>query len=113
MIALADLESMFKNMRSETKWNVDGDMLWGYFFFDPSPEKLNSLAEELKKTGYHFVNVHQTDDKSSYVLHVENVETHTPATLDKRNHELTALAEKYGVECYDGMDVGPVVVTKK
>ena len=113
MIPIANLESMFKNMRSETKWNVDGDMLWGYFFFDPNPEKLKILEEELIKSGYHFVDIHKTDDKSEYVLHIEKVETHTPKTLDRRNQELTALAEKYGIESYDGMDVGPVIDAKQ
>ena len=39
---------------------------------------------------------------------MERVETHSEASLDKRNHELQALAEANGVEDYDGMDVGPV-----
>lgn len=38
-ITLQNLKQMFANMRAQTKWNVDGEMLWGYFFTDSIPEK--------------------------------------------------------------------------
>ena len=41
-------------------------------------------------------------------MHVEKIETHTPETLNKRNGEFYALAEKYEVASYEGMGVGPV-----
>lgn len=53
---------------------------------------------------------HEHDDEEDdeyYCLHVEKVEKHTIDSLDVRNKEFAALAEKYGVEGYDGMDVGP------
>ena len=113
MISLADLESMFNNMRAKTKWNVDGNLLWGYFFFDPHAEKLRVIATELQKSGYRFVNLYPSDDKTTYVLHVEKVETHTPKTLYQRNQELEQLAEKHDIASYDGMDVGPALDAKK
>ena len=33
------MELLFANMRSNMKWNIDGDMLWGYFFHDRDHEK--------------------------------------------------------------------------
>ena len=33
-IPRSDLEQMFEGIRAQTKWNIDGDMLWGYFFYD-------------------------------------------------------------------------------
>lgn len=113
MITLESLEEMFANIRAKTKWNIDGDLLWGYFFDDPNPEKLRPVAEELKKVGYRFVDLYPSDDKTTYILHVEKVEQHTPRSLYARNREFYSLAEKYGIESYDGMDVGPVLKARK
>ena len=38
---------------------------------------------------------------------VERVEKHTPASLHARNQQFYALADKFAVDVYDGMDVGP------
>jgi hypothetical protein len=46
-------------------------------------------------------------DAPFHVLHVERVEIHDEASLDRRNQEFAALAAEKGVEDYDGMDVGP------
>ena len=46
-------------------------------------------------------------DAPFHVLHVERVEIHDEASLDRRNQEFAALATEKGVEDYDGMDVGP------
>jgi hypothetical protein len=47
LIPLSALEDIFDNMRSKTKWNVDGPMLWGYFFTDPDADKLRKAADHL------------------------------------------------------------------
>ena len=108
MITLQDLDDMFANMRANTKWDVDGEMLWGYFFTDPDPKKLERVVQRLTNGGYHFVSIYETDDKSTHFLHVERVEMHTPQTLHARNAEFYRLAGEYSLESYDGMDVGPV-----
>jgi hypothetical protein len=109
MITLQDLEKMFANMRAETKWDVDGEMLWGYFFTDTDPKKLERVVQPLTNAGYRFVSIYETDDKSTHFLHVERVEKHTPQTLHARNAEFYKLAEEHGLDSYDGMDVGPVL----
>ena len=106
VITISQLREMFSNMRTNPKLNMDGPLLWGYFFTDPNPKKLEPLAQELTASGYTLVDVYPTDDKSTYFLHVEKVEHHTPESLDKRNQEFYQLADKYHVESYDGMDVG-------
>jgi len=109
VITLQDLEEMFANMRAKTKWDVDGEMLWGYFFFDPDTNKLERVSQRLIASGYRLVQIYPTDDKSSCVLHVERVEKHTPQSLHARNGEFERLADEFNLECYDGMDVGPVM----
>lgn len=107
MITLEELDEMFANMAASTNWNLDGKLLWGYFFFDPSDDKLRALASELQEAGYRMVQVYPADDGSTWVLHVERVEHHTSASLFARNEELARLAAERGIASYDGMDVGP------
>lgn len=99
---------MFEGMRTKSKWNVDGELLWGYFFFDPDPGKLEKLAEHLRDSGYSLVDIYPHQEKPVFWLHVEKIEKHTVDTLDKRNMELHKLAQSFEVQEYDGMDVGPV-----
>jgi len=110
-ITLQDLQDMFANMRADPKCDVDGDLLWGYFFTDPDPKKLDPVAEHLGRSGYRVVSIYEADDKSTHFLHVARVETHTPQTLHARNEEFERLAGEFDLECYDGMDVGPVLKT--
>jgi hypothetical protein len=98
---------MFSNMRAKAPWNVDGPLLWGYFFFDPSSSKLHRAASELQVAGYRIVSVQEVPGKGVFRLHVEKVEVHSPESLHTRNGEFYRLAEKHGIASYDGMDVGP------
>src|SRR5688572_9752852 len=106
------LQQMFDGIRQQTKWNIDGDMLWGYFFSDARPDRLKSAQRELEAQGYRFVDLYETEQDGNktgeFMLHVEKVETHSVDSLDTRNGELVALAARHGVKAYDGMDVGPV-----
>jgi hypothetical protein len=111
MIPLNDLKNMFANMRSNTKWDVDGALLWGYFFVDFDVAKLRTAARRLADEGYRVVQIYETDDRRAHVLHVERVERHTPETLNARNHEFEELAAVLGLASYDGMDVGPAPVS--
>jgi len=107
-ISLEQLRQMFWNMKNRSGWDVDGNLLWGYFFTDPNPIKLEPLATHLVGMGYRLISIYETDDRSTYFLHVERVETHTPSSLLKHTIEMNALAVKFGVASYDGMDAGPV-----
>ena len=112
-IPLSQLEVMFSNMRANTKWNVDGPLLWGYFFLDPNENKLQQAAAELESAGYHLVSVAPVPGKQLFRLHLEKVEVHTPISLNQRNMEFYAFAEKHSIASYDGMDVGPVPAVSK
>jgi hypothetical protein len=104
-ISRAQLEQMFSNMRSSAPWNVDGPLLWGYFFTSPDHAKIDRAAKMLIDQGYRLVEVHR--DKGVWWLHVERVEHHTVDSLDARNAEFYAFAQREGLSTYDGMDVGP------
>ena len=83
------LQNMFDDIRDTTVWDINGDMLWGYFFICTDRPALERAAQELEAAGYHFVIIHQPEIDGKlcpeYVLHVEKVETHTVDSLDERN----------------------------
>lgn len=106
------LEEMFADIRANTTWPIDGEMVWGYFFTDKDEAKLERAAQELEARGYRYVGILRPDaddgEQDTFYLHVERIESHTVDTLHRRNMELYELAESLGLETYDGMDVGPV-----
>jgi len=104
-IERAQLDLMFDQMRAGTEWDVSGALLWGYFFTDAQKKPLAALKDRLVKDGYRYVALRRNLD---WMLHVERVEAHSPESLDARNAQLYELAEEFGVDCYDGMDVGPI-----
>ena len=111
-ITLASLHEMFDYVREETDWDPEALMLWGYFFTDHEPKKLEKAGDILVKKGYRYVDISlmEKEDESEqdlWCLNVEKVEAHTPESLDKRNDEFYALADELGLVSYDGMDVGP------
>ena len=95
-------------MRVKTKWNLEGDMLWGFFFTNPTKEALIPFSKELEKKRYRIVDIYLDDAKANWWLHVEKIEIHTVHSLNQREVELRALAAKAGLRSYDGWDVGPV-----
>lgn len=112
MIELSMLEEMFQRMGTTTAWNMDGPMLWGYYFTDTSTDRLERLCARLQSEGYRFVEIFHADvddgDPPYQFLHVERAETHTVSSLHARNAEFYELASRFGVGAYDGMDVGPL-----
>lgn len=111
-ISLEALVEMFENIESQTLWDMSEDMLWGYFFAHETPKKLEQAASVLSNAGYRVVDVYlsekeETSDPGLYWLHVERVETQTPQSLHERNDELYLFASEFGIDRYDGMDVGP------
>src|SRR5215831_13173577 len=100
MISLDQLEDMFARMKAEAPFEVDGELLWGYFFTDPDKSKLRPVADALVAEGYREVGLYRTDDGSTYFLHVEKAEKHTPETLHERNQHFYAVADRFGIESY-------------
>jgi len=100
---------MFDSIESQTTWDISRPMLWGFFFIDDSPEKLQRAGRELEKRGYRFVKIYQDDPKINWWLHVEREEVHTVDSLHARNVELSVFARETGLKDYDGNDVGPLV----
>lgn len=106
-IPLAKLQAMFATMRSQGRLNVDGPLLWGYYFLDPDRAKLAAAATELRGKGYRVVGISKVDRRGLFRLRVDRVEAHTPESLYARDIELDAFVRKRHLLAYDGMDVAP------
>lgn len=107
------LVDIFEGIEKNTTWDVSKPLLWGYYFTDASPEKLDAASPELEQQGYRVVGIFQADKEDPnepdlWYLHVEKVEIHNVDSLDQRNHKLHRFANKHGLNSYDGMDAGPV-----
>lgn len=113
MISIELLIDMFQNVSKDTDWDLSQPMVWGYFFSNHEPQKLEEVNDILVRREYRCIGIYlctkeKPDDPDSYCLHVEKIETHTPSTLDQRNNEFYILAHEQGLT-YDGMDIGPVL----
>ena len=79
----------------------------GLFLHGCKPRQFDDSSGTSESERIQFLAIHKTDDGNTNVLHVERVETHSPESLFARNEELYGLADRLGLESYDGMDVGP------
>jgi hypothetical protein len=105
MIEKSQLVEMFEGMRAQAPWDVDSDLLWGYFFTGDDRAALDRLSKKLVSLKYRLVELRPDDKQEGYWLHVERVETHSADSLHERNQHLYRMADEYSVN-YDGMDVG-------
>lgn len=112
MITFEQLQEMFQGIASQGQWDMTKPMLWGYYFTDESPEKLEGVSPLLEKMGYKRVDLFEANldpgQSPYFFLHVEKVEVHTPESLHKANQGFYAFARDHGLASYDGMDVGPL-----
>lgn len=86
-------------------------LLYGYFFYDQDPSKLEKLKDELLKDNYKLVRLEKTEEQE-FILHVEKVELHSRASLLERENQLEQLSKTFQVASYDGWDVGNPDPTK-
>jgi regulator of ribonuclease activity B len=99
---------LFKSIRKGTTWEMNGPMLWGYYFAGQDHASMTKAADALERDGYRFVElIARRSARAPFTLHVEKIETHSVTTLNARNSELCALATRLGLRSYEGADVQP------
>jgi hypothetical protein len=120
MITKEQVQGLFEHTRDllrdgEIDWDIDGVCLWSYFFVDLSKERLQQAAEHLARRGYQVMGIlepePEDDDQETLRLQVDKVEKHSVNSLMSRNIELYALARKFQLRDYDGMECGAVDLT--
>lgn len=112
-ITIEQLDDMFNNIAEQGQWDLSKPLLWGYFFTDNDPNKLELVIPKIQAMGYKVVAIFQAEKEDEnepdlFYLHIENPEVHNSESLDKRNDEFYIFAYENGLDSYDGMDVGPV-----
>lgn len=117
MISREQIEELFQRTRKlhregRASWDIDGTCRWSYFFVDSSRDKLTRLGKHLEGLAYEFVGFLEPSpedkDQETIYLRVDRVEAQSVDTLLARNAEFYALARRFQVANYDGMDVGAV-----
>ncbi|GHB79779.1 hypothetical protein GCM10008107_31500 [Psychrosphaera saromensis] len=112
-ITIEQLDEMFSSITEQGQWDLSQPLLWGYFFTDNDPNKLELAMPKIQAMGYSVVGIFQAEKEEEnepdlFYLHVEKPEIHNSKSLDKRNDEFYIFAYQNGLDSYDGMDVGPV-----
>ena len=117
MISKDELTEYFKNTRKryekgEADFNIDEVCNWSYFFTDSDRTNLTRIGLHLEDNGYKICGflepAPEDEDQRTLYIRADRIERHTVDSLHETNQELSFLAEKMGVEGYDGMDVGPI-----
>ena len=108
------IKEIFETAKREDNWDLDGEMLYSYYFVDIDADKLEELGLELEEKGYEFLGIFELGEEDSeeptgeYLLHIDKVEIHTPDSLSVRNVEFSKLAEEREIDSYDGWEFGEV-----
>ncbi len=111
---LAGIRKIFDDAKTEDNWNLDEEMLFSYYFVDKDVDKLEKLGLKLEADGYDFIDIFELGDETTdestgeYLLHIDQVEKHTPESLAQRNVEFQTLADENEIETYDGWEFGEV-----
>lgn len=115
MISQQQLDDLFAHTRNIYKggkcaYNIDDTCRWSYFFVDRDLDRLRPVAEHMASLGYEVVGTLEPapgeGELPVYYLRVDRIESHAPESLFALNAELYAIAERFGVADYDGMEVG-------
>ena len=103
---LDNLIKIFEDMKNEG-WDTSRPLKYGFYFIDPTEQKLHAVFEELKDHNYTLEKIYVSDDDDKWTLHVSKIDLLTPEKLDKRNIAFKELADHCQV-FYDGWDVEKV-----
>lgn len=118
MIERETIEDMFNQIRlmEDAPFDVDKECLWTYFLLDADRNLLEEVGEALEQEGFIYDGildpVVSEDDPEGephyFYLQVSRVECHSVESLLALNEWFYEIADYYGLEGYDGMDVGAV-----
>ena len=111
---LEGIREIFQTAKSEDNWDLEGEMLYSFYFVDEDVDKLEKLGLKLEADGYDFLDIFELGDEETdestgeYLLHIDKIETLTPEALAARNVEFQKLADEYEIASYDGWEFGEV-----
>ncbi len=103
---------MFDLAVTEDGWDMEGEILYSFFFVGTDPEKLEKLGDTLSEVGFEFVDIFQLGDEETdeptgeFLLHVDQVGVYTPENLEKQLKAFEELCAKEGYAELDGWEFG-------
>ena len=100
----AELASWLDELRAGGATDVSRPISWLYLFSSPEGRRLEELSVELVGAGYSIATLAPHGEGTR--LAVARTELNTPASLERRNRDFTALARRHGVR-YEGVDLAP------
>jgi len=108
---LKHMKQLFSYINKVAPGKASEDLLWNYYFTHNEPSKLEQVKDVLISLGHSSGEIYRSSNESPneadlFWLRVEKVESHTPESLHQRNDELFQLAYDFGIDSYDGMEVG-------
>ena len=107
MIEKAQLIEMFEGMRAQAPWDVDSDLLWGYFFTGEDQDAMRQLSEKLVSLNYDLVEIRPDKSESGFWLHVERVETHSPGEPSRTQSGVLSVSRRvFGQLRWNGRGAG-------
>ena len=103
----------FEDLKEGDDFNIDGKVLWSYFFLDKNKKKLQDFTIKLEQLGYEFDSIFEAEkvnkeDDIEYYLQVTKIEHHTIDSLNDLNMAFSKLAEENDINHYDGFDVANI-----
>lgn len=95
-------------MGTEAKWDLNKPLVWGYYFYDKDPAKLEKLKKKLEEKGFKVYQVRKSAYfiRNNYLLYAYEEVTHTPESLFDQCNRLANLAIENGIEEFDGWEAG-------
>jgi len=102
----AELASWLDELRAGGATDVSRPISWLYVFSSPEGRRLEELSVVLVGAGYSIATLAPHGEGTR--LAVARTELHTPASLERRNRDLTALVRRHGVR-YEGVDLAPTL----
>jgi hypothetical protein len=100
----AELESWLEALRGRGTTDASQPLPWHYVFSSSESRRLEALSAELVGGGYSIATLAPQGEGARLTL--MRTELHTPASLERRNRDLAAVAQRHGVR-YEGVDVEP------
>ena len=106
-------QGVFDAIEHNSKWKMNSNMLYGYYFKNPHRFPLEALSFILRLGGHRVVDIHQSEKSHLYWLHVEKIEIHNLDTISIKDVRLQRMGNLFLQSDYDGWDVGPDLTPTK
>ena len=65
---LEGIKEIFQTAKTEDNWDLEGEMLYSFYFVDEDVDKLEKLGLKLEADGYDFLDIFELGDEEAMVM---------------------------------------------